>query len=91
MKQVDQFCMFFMTEREKYRYAMMQAIERARTPFLGKAKESKTDGLRTIRRFERVNKVTFDPFNTTHLGIIEGGAVTISLIRRARKITERSS
>jgi hypothetical protein len=35
---------------------------------------SKTDGLRTIKSFERVNKIAFDPCNERHLNVIKGMA-----------------
>jgi len=65
-----------------YRYKMLKAIDLARQPIWDFNKlESKTNGLRVIKRFERVNKVKFDPFNNDHLDLIYGNASNESFFR----------
>ncbi len=63
--------MWFLSETKKYNYAMLKAIDKARS---GTPKYSKTDGLRVIKRFEKVNNVKFDPYSSTEVMIITGRA-----------------
>lgn len=71
--------MFFLPQPKKYTYAMMNAIDLARKPtkfelqFSG-SMQSRTNGLRVIRRFEKVNKIPFNPLNDRHLKLVEGNA-----------------
>ena len=71
-----------------YKYKMIMAINIARKPnsYDGN-KESMTNGLRVIRRFEIVNNIDFDPFDKTHLSMIYGNAVHESFFRSLNKIT----
>lgn len=63
----------FLTQRQKYVRAMLKAIDKARFVYWqGKVKYSKTMGLRVIKRFERVNKTKFDPFNDLHVEYVTG-------------------
>ena len=69
--------------RKRYVRAMMSAIKKAAAPvFDFEPKASKTDGLRVIRRFERVNQTVFDPFDSTHVFICSGWGSTESFFRR---------
>jgi len=58
--------------RRKYVRAMLKAINKARQNHFEGESASKTDGLRVIRRFEKVNKIKFDPFNSLHIDAISG-------------------
>jgi hypothetical protein len=70
-----------------YRRAMMRAIDIARTDvFDSNYRASKTDGLRAIRTFERINNIDFDPFDKTHILKVSGYGHDIEFFRRAKKI-----
>lgn len=80
--------MFFVLPSKRYNYAMLKAIDKARSnPLFHDG--TKTDGLRVIRSFERVNKIAFNPFNNLHILMISGMSHNERLIRnlkiRARK------
>ncbi len=78
------------SERKKYVYAMLKAVDKARSPVWAfEQQESKTNGLRVIRRFERVNKTTFNPFDKSHINWIHGHASTESLSRKLAFIIKR--
>jgi len=73
-----------MVRNKRYIKAMLKAIDKAREPvFIGEEWQSKTNGLRVIRRFERVNNTTFDPFDKRHLELIHGCASHESFFRKA--------
>ena len=75
--------MWFISERKRYVRAMLKAVDTAREPvFIGEEWQSKTNGLRAIRRFERVNKTKFDPFDKRHLELIHGCASHESFFRK---------
>lgn len=57
-------------KRNSYIKAMLKAINLARSESSLNPKSSMTDGLRVIRRFEKINNIKFDPFNKTHLNKI---------------------
>jgi len=77
--------MCFSPPSKRYTYAMIKAIDKARNSvFIGEQRQSKTDGLRVIRRFERVNKTAFNPFNKEHLKLIAGNASNEAFFRKAR-------
>ena len=74
----------FFDKRWRYVRAMMKAIDKARTPvFICEKQESKTNGLRVIKRFERINGLKFDPFNKDHVGAVYGNASHESFFRKA--------
>ncbi len=78
------------SERKKYVYAMLRAIDKARSPvWVFEQQESKTNGLRVIRRFERVNKTTFNPFDKSHVDYIHGHGNNESLSRSLRLVIMR--
>ncbi len=65
---------YLFTAEGRYSRAMISAIKKARYNFWaddGKG-VSMTGGLRVIRRFERVNKTAFNPWNDTHLDTVSG-------------------
>jgi len=65
--------MIGLSERARYVSAMMEAIDVARTcPALVRKLATKTNGLRVIKRFEKVNGYKFDPFNDEHVQAIAG-------------------
>jgi hypothetical protein len=74
-----------MIKRFFYRRAMFRAIRIACYDPLSKRKPSKTYGLRTIKSFERVNGMKFNPFNETHIDRIAGMASHEALFRAANK------
>lgn len=47
---------------------------------------SRTCGLRVIRRFEKVNGITFDPSNYRHLEMIRGNAEYEEFFRRMHAV-----
>lgn len=59
----------------RYKPAMIKAIKLAGS--------SKTDGLRVIRLFEKMNGVRFDPFDNSHLNLISGMGHHESFFRQA--------
>ena len=60
-------------KRRKYVRAMLKAIRAARKNYwMGNDDASMTDGLRVIRRFEKVNGFAFDPFNKGHVDTVRG-------------------
>lgn len=52
---------------------------------LAAGRESMTDGLRVIKRFERVNNVEFNPRNRQHLDTVKNNGQHENFFRRARK------
>lgn len=77
----------FLTQRQKYVKAMLRAINKARVVYWqGKVKYSKTMGLRVIKRFERVNKTKFDPFNELHIEYITGHADNEHLFYKIKRL-----
>ena len=51
----------------------MKAIRKARTNYWNEeSPSSKTDALRVIRTFERVNNMEFDPFSERHVDQVAG-------------------
>lgn len=77
-----------MKRSRQYKKAMLKAIDKARSVYDGISTHmySKTDGLRVIRRFEKVNSINFDPLNSTHLRMIQGNARHERFFRMARYI-----
>lgn len=78
--------MIFLSERQRHVKAMMKAIDIARISYFLGGKSSKTDGLRVIRRFERVNGVVFDPNNSNHLSVVSGNGHNENFFRKARMV-----
>jgi hypothetical protein len=74
-------------KRMRYVSAMMKAIKSA----VGHSFATRTDGLRTIRRFEVINNVSFDPFNRLHLLYIGGMACHEGFFRAAKRILRARS
>jgi len=71
-----------MSERgRRWRKAMLSAIDEAAKGGLFIA-SSRTDGLRTIRLFEQVNGVRFDPFDRYHRTLVHNGGWFFALQRR---------
>lgn len=64
--------------RKIYVFAMIRAINLAGS--------SKTNGLRAIKRFERINLMGFDPLNPRHLAIIAGCGEHEDFFRKAYRI-----
>lgn len=63
--------------RWRYRSAMLAAIDRAagrypRSPYVHPCTRSR--GLAVIRDFERVNRITFDPFDLCHVSAVDNMA-----------------
>jgi hypothetical protein len=82
--------MWFLSERKRYVKAMLKAINKAREPvWIDEERQSKTDGLRVIKRFERVNKTKFNPFDKRHLEMIHGNASHEHFFRKAGYIFSR--
>ena len=79
----------FINERKKHVKAMMRAIKYATTPANKDKRESKTNGLRVIRRFESVNNIKFDPANRSHLDYIYGCAHIEGFLRKAKLILSK--
>ena len=79
----------FLQRYKKYKRlkAMMHAIELAQTSVYDfDKKSSKADGLRVIRRFERLNNITFGPFNNDHLELINGGGIHEEFFRNVKRV-----
>jgi len=82
--------MWFLSERKRYVRAMLKAINKAREPvWIDEKQQSKTDGLRAIKRFERVNKTKFYPFDKRHIEMIHGNARYEHFFRKAGYIFRR--
>lgn len=64
-----------------YVRAMMRCIKSATFDILTEQISSKTDGLRVIKRFEKVNKIKFDPFNINHRELVIGHGMNESFFR----------
>ncbi|NCN51914.1 hypothetical protein GW931_02790 [archaeon] len=69
-KQITQY------KRRRYVKAMMNAITKIREGPDGKI-SSKTDALRVIRKFERVNSCTFNPFDFSHVITVMGYGIFV--------------
>jgi hypothetical protein len=67
-----------------YVRGMLNSIERARENTIYKNKMSRTDGLRVIKRFEKVNGITFNPFCAAHNEKIRGCANNESFFRAVK-------
>ena len=81
-----------LSDEKRHTKAMLKAVDKARQPvWINEAKESKTNGLRVIRRFERVNKTTFNPFSKRHVELIYGNASHEAFFRRAKSIIARAN
>lgn len=59
-------------ERRAYRRAMLRAIADATEPSEIWGPCSRTDGLRAIRAFERLNGHPFDPYNPVCRAVVRG-------------------
>ena len=66
----------------KYQRAMLKAIRGAA------GDSSMTDGLRVINRFERVNRVSFNPFDRLHCDLVYNCGGYESFFRQAKKVLE---
>lgn len=87
---LERLVMCFLPQSKHYTYAMMKSIDKAREPsWIGEQWQSKTDGLRVIRRFERVNKTAFNPFSEEHIELIAGNASHEAFFRKARYVLNR--
>lgn len=64
--------------------AMMRCIKSAQYDCISEKRSSKTDGLRVIASFERVNKIKFDPFKSSHRELIQGNGHWEGLFRSVR-------
>lgn len=77
---------------KKYIQAMLKAVDIAAFGFGGKSGSMylnhppRTSGLRTIKDFEKINGVAFDPFNSTHLLHVAGMGRHSDLFRRLKRI-----
>ena len=70
--------------RKRYIRAMLRAINKARVSVWDGKKTSKTNGLRVIRRFEKVNKCDFNPFDKYHVELIVGHGDDEEFFRSAK-------
>lgn len=71
--------------KRRYRKAMMNAISfAAQNPWNDDKPASKTDGLRVIHSFERVNKTKFNPFDGCHVELVAGHGKDESFFRALR-------
>lgn len=77
-----------MKTRKQYVSAMIYAIELSRKDTWTGRKSTSANGLRGIRKFERVNEIDFNPFDSSHLMKIEGAGSHEDFLRRAKRITE---
>jgi hypothetical protein len=75
--------------RRRYVFAMMRAIHKATYNVWGGPRSSKTDGLRVIRSFERINKIPFDPFDHYHVHIVNGNGRHEHFFRMTRLMFQR--
>ena len=67
---------------------MIYAIEIARKDTWTGRKTTSTNGLRAIRRFERVNEIAFNPFSPWHLRKIEGAGSHEDFFRKSKHLTD---
>lgn len=75
--------------RKRYVKAMLKAIDKARVSvWVGGRTYSKTFGLRVIKRFQKVNKTMFDPFNKYHVDLITGHAEYEHLFWKAKRLNK---
>ena len=89
-KPIDGLVMCFLPPSKRYTYAMIKAIDKARQPvWIGEKWQSKADGLRVIRRFERVNKTAFNPFSEEHIELIAGNASHEAFFRKVGYVFDR--
>ena len=90
MNLFERLVMCFLPPSKRYTYAMIKAISKARDPvWIGEQRQSKTDGLRVIRRFDRVNKTAFNPLNEEHLELIAGNASHEAFFRKAGYVFDK--
>ena len=79
------FMIWFLTERQKYVRAMLKAIHEAGGGDFDRIyQSSRTDGLRAIKSFERVNKTRFNPFSEWHVYTVSGWGWMERVKRRQR-------
>jgi len=73
----------FISDRQKYVRAMMKAIKAGCTDSIAFLNEAgtRTDALRAIRRFEKVNGFSFNPHEDQHVDKIRGCSRHESLFR----------
>lgn len=74
-----------------YVRAMLKSIEYARAKTMHVNRMSKTNGLRVIKRFEKVNGIAFDPFNSIHNDIIYGCANDEAFFRGIKLIRTKNA
>lgn len=68
-----------------YVSGMMKAIKQAQYNVWNKDKPaSKTNGLRVIRRFEKINQIEFDPYDNFHVKTISGHGTDEAHFRRVK-------
>ena len=74
--------------RKRYVRAMMSAIRKAAktSDWWGGVDASKTNGLRVIKTFEKVNGIPFDPFDPAHIRLIEGNGHHEEFFRKMRML-----
>jgi len=77
-----------MKSRRQYASAMIYAIELSREDTWTGRKTTSTNGLRGIRKFEKVNGLTFNPFDSWHLRKIEGAGSHEDFFRKAKRLTD---
>ena len=83
MNHFELFVMWLLPKHKRYTYAMLKAIDKARSPvWIGEKYESMTYGLRVIKRFEDVNKCKFNPLDDLHVELVTGNAGHESFLRR---------
>ena len=75
-----------MYKKRKYIKAMLEAIDGARTSVWNEShRTTRTNGLRAIKTFERVNGVAFNPFDESHLLKVAGEGIDEAFFRRAKR------
>jgi len=77
-----------MKTRKQYVSAMIYAVELARKDTWTSKKTTSTNGLRAIRRFERVNDIPFNPFDPWHLRRIEGAGSHEAFFRKSKRLID---
>ena len=69
-----------------FRKSMLRAIDKCRQGYGSMKTTTRQAGLRCIREFERINGITFDPFNSGHVDTVKGMGPFSVTFYRIRKI-----
>jgi hypothetical protein len=75
-----------MFKKRKYITAMLEAIDDARTSTWNPHHvTTRTNGLRAIKTFERVNGIAFDPFSESHRFKVSGAGIHEAFFRKGER------